>query len=265
MARKRRRSRARENPLELLPFLLLLGGAAAAVGTTAYVATRPKKTNAPNLGGGSNPNPTPNGPSVPLSTNTYYWIYSASPAGLPATPDDLALQMANAGWANVAVFYYGPTSQGSIPAGVSVNQGGYVAKAMWVAVANNTATAGSLLMGVPPGFSVTPTVAATPGISAVAIYGGVGPNSPVGPTGQGPAGPHYTGTPDQADAALLSLQNNSSSGGGGGGTVIDQAKGAVSNAENEGNSVLQTGQQIANTTCPDGQHFDTTSGGCVDN
>ena len=224
--KNRRRSRARENPLELIPFLLLAAGAAAAVGTGVYVATRPKTFPA----GASATPAASGGPSVPLTTSTYYIIASASPAGLPATADDFALQLANAGWANVAVYYYGPTGQGAIPAEVSVGTGGYAARAMWVAASMDSSQAGSLL-GVSSVAAIvpSPSPAKSPttgrNLSAVAIYGGIGPNNPTGQPGSGvqPSG-----------GSTNPIQN-----------AINQGQNAVNTAQNAANQAQSTAQNLS--------------------
>jgi len=69
MAKRRRSRRAKENPIELLPLLLIAGGALA-VGGAAYVMTRPKTV-------------TPTGTTPTLPTTT-------TPSTLTLTPGNMS-------------------------------------------------------------------------------------------------------------------------------------------------------------------------------
>jgi hypothetical protein len=204
--RRRRRSRAKENPLPLIP-LLLLGGAAAAIGAGVYFATRPQTNNA--LPSGSAPVA---GPAVPLANNQYYWIASSSADGLPGSAQDFANQVAGpaTGWANVCVVYYAPTTQGSIPTDVTVPQGGYVAHAMWSSPSMTSDQAGTLL-GVPPGVTITTAGTNTGGLACFGLVGlkGSSTTSSMAPTASG----------------------------GGGGGIVGQVNGAINTAQNTANNV----------------------------
>jgi hypothetical protein len=222
---RRRRTHARENPLPLLPLLIIAGAAAVAGGGAYYLAK--KGTSVPLLGSSK----VPPGPyQIPLAmTQGETYIIAAN--GIPATitsAESVIAAYAQQGFEQIAVLQY--RGKGVLPFGIASVPNGMVLAGVWAGPSGRPTPAGAAAFNA--GSNRT-TVHVGP--SAVVYSTGAAPQAVTPIVGITPNAPSTPGTVSTSGNAASTVNG-----------AVNQGKAAVSTAQNVATQAQNTAGQLSN-------------------